>query len=75
MLYMPDGGEIVFQKGMELEFEVSAPGYQNMRVLYEVKKRKNLVEVTLQKMEIDQLMEDEDDDPVIQFGRDRPIDR
>jgi hypothetical protein len=74
VLYMPDGGELVFQKGMELEFEVSAPGYQNMRVLYEVKKRKNLVEVVLQKMDVDQLMEDEDDDPVIQFGRDRPID-
>lgn len=73
VLYLPDGSELVFEKGMELEFEVSAPGYQNVRVKYFVRKRKNLVPVTLTKMEMT-LEDDELEDPVIQFGRDKPID-
>lgn len=73
ILYMPDGTELIFEKGMEVEFEVSAPGFQNRRVGYLVRKRKNLVEVELQKMEIN--MADEDpEDVIIQFGRDKPID-
>lgn len=74
VLYLPDGSELVFEKGKELEFEVSAPGYANARVKYFVRKRKNLVPVVLQKMEL-KLEEDDDmEDPVIQFGRDKPID-
>lgn len=73
VLYMPDGSELIFEKGMILEFEVSAPGYQNKRVEYEMRKRKNEFDVFLEKMEID--MTDEDpEDIVIQFGRDKPID-
>jgi len=74
VLYLPNGDELVFEKGMELEFEVSAPGYENASIIYTVRKRKNLAQVYLKKMEID-LEEDEDlEDPVIQFGRDKPID-
>jgi hypothetical protein len=74
VLYMPNGDELVFLKGMDLMFEVSAPGYQNNRIHYTVRKRKNVAPVVLQKMEID-LSEDEDmDEPIIQFGRDKPID-
>lgn len=73
ILYMPDGSELVFDKGMEIAFEVSAPGYINRTVTYTMRKRKNTFEVRLEKMEID--MTDEDpEDIVIQFGRDRPID-
>jgi hypothetical protein len=73
ILYLPDGSEIVFEKGMEVEFEISAPGYMNQRFVYLIKKRKNVVPVTLQKMDLSS--EDlEADDPVIQFGRDKPID-
>lgn len=73
ILYLPDGSEIVFEKGMEVEFEISAPGYMNQRFVYLIKKRKNVVPVTLQKMDLGS--EDlEADDPVIQFGRDKPID-
>jgi len=73
VLYMPDGSELIFEKGMLLEFEVSAPGYQNQRVTYEMRKRKNEFDVFLEKMQID--MTDEDpEDIVIQFGRDKPID-
>ena len=74
VLYLPNGDELVFEKGMELEFEISAPGYQNARVKYFVRKRKNLVPVVLQKMELDLTEDEEMDDPVIQFGRDKPID-
>jgi hypothetical protein len=73
VMYMPDGSELFFTKGMTLEFEVSAPGYVNKRVSYVVRKRRNEVEVFLQKMAID--MSDEDpEDITIQFGRDKPID-
>ncbi len=74
VLYLPNGDELIFEKGMELEFEISAPGYQNARVKYFVRKRKNLVPVVLQKMELDLTEETDMDDPVIQFGRDKPID-
>ena len=73
VLYMPDGSELVFEKGMLLEFEVSAPGFKNRSITYTMRKRKNEFDVVLEKMEID--MTDEDpEDIVIQFGRDRPID-
>jgi hypothetical protein len=72
-LYLPDGSEIIFAKGMELEFEVSAPGYKNARVKYFVRKRKNVVPVVLEPMDLDLDAEDVDD-PIIQFGRDKPID-
>lgn len=72
-LYLPDGSEIVFAKGMELEFEISAPGYKNARIKYFVRKRKNLVPVVLEPMSLDLDTEDVDD-PIIQFGRDKPID-
>ncbi len=72
VLYMPDGTELIFEKGMQLEFEVSAPGYMNQRVTYTVRKRKNTFEVPLTKMEID-LTDEDPEDIVIQFGRDKPI--
>jgi hypothetical protein len=73
VLYMPDGSELFFTKGMSVDFEVSAPGYVNARVTYLVRKRRNQFDVPLQKMDID--MSDEDpDDITIQFGRDKPID-
>jgi hypothetical protein len=74
VLYLPNGDELVFEKGMELEFEISAPGYKNLRVTYFVRKRKNVVPVVLEKMDFDLDSEEEIDDPVIQFGRDKPID-
>lgn len=74
VLYLPNGDELVFVKGMELEFEVSAPGYKNARVKYFVRKRKNLVPVVLEKMEFDLSSDENVEDPVIQFGRDKPID-
>jgi hypothetical protein len=73
VLYMPDGSELLFEKGMTLEFEISAPGYVNQSVTYTVRRRRNEFPVALQKLELD--MDDEDpDDITIQFGRDKPID-
>jgi hypothetical protein len=72
ILYMPDGSELKFAKGMTVEFEVSAPGYVNQKVAYAIKKKRNVIRVSLAKMEI--APDDEEDDPVIQFGRDKPID-
>ena len=73
VLYMPDGRELVFEKDLQLEFEISAAGYINQDIVYTVKKRKNQFTVVMQKMNLD--IEDDDmDDPVIQFGRDKPID-
>jgi len=76
ILYLPDGSMVKFDKGMEVTFEVSAPGYITETVHYVVRKRKNVIEVALQKMKL----QDEDKDhanddqmPIIGFGRDKPI--
>lgn len=73
VFYMPDGTEVKFTKGATLQFEVSAPGYVNQIVGYTVRKRRNEFPVFLQKMEVD-LTEENPDDVMIQFGRDKPID-
>ena len=72
VLYLPDGTEVFFEKGMILEFEISAPSYTTAKVKYEMRKRKNKIVVPLAKMKLD-LTDIEEDDPVIQFGRDQPI--
>jgi hypothetical protein len=73
VFYLPDGSELKITKGMELTLEISAPGYQNLKVQYVVRKRKNLVPVTLQKMDLQIDTEENTDDVPIQFGRDKPI--
>lgn len=72
VLYLPDGTEVFFEKGMSLTFEISAPSYTTEKRTYTMRKRNNRIVVPLSKMslDIDELMED---DPVIQFGRDKPI--
>jgi hypothetical protein len=68
-LYLPDGGELIFTPGMTVRFEVSAPGYMTQIIQYDIRKRRNKVEVILMEM----AMDDEDiEEPLIQFGRDRP---
>lgn len=73
VLYLPDGSEVIFTKGMLLTLEVSAPGYITQKVTYEIRKRKNRVTVALEPMAV-LLEDDEMDEPVIGFGRDKPID-
>ena len=72
VLYLPDGTEVFFDKGMVLTFEISAPSYRNQKITYEMRKRKNKVVIPLEKMELD-IDDIEEEDPVIQFGRDKPI--
>ena len=68
-LYLPDGSELRFTAGMDLELEVSAPGYQTELIVYQVRKRKNVVQVTLQAIE----MSDESiEEPIITFKQDKP---
>lgn len=71
VLYLPDGTMIKFEKGMELTFEISAPGFVTETVRYVVRKRKNLIQVNLEKMAEEEVEEIEM--PVIGFGRDKPI--
>ncbi len=73
VLYLPDGTELKFLPGMELELEISAPGYVNRPVKYVIRKRKNVITVPLAKMELS-LDEEELEDPMIQFAREKPID-
>jgi hypothetical protein len=67
VLYMPDGTELKFEKGLLLQLEISAPGYMMQTVEHEIKKRKNAVEITL-------LPQPEDDEPIeepmMSFSRD-----
>lgn len=71
ILYLPDGSELPFTKGLQLDLEVSAPGYVSQRVTYEVRKARNEVEVGLDKLALD-LREDDAPDVMIQFATDRP---
>ncbi len=73
-IYLEDGSEVIFEKNLELTFDVSAPGYQNTRFSYVVKKRKNVAVVKLEKMAIDLDGEEEDEGPVIGFKHDTPRD-
>jgi len=69
-LYLEDGSEMLFVPGMSVRLEISAPGYMTQIFQYDVRRRKNKLEVTLPALEIE-----EDDDfeiPIIQFGRDKP---
>ncbi len=70
-LYMPDGSELVFTPGMTLRLEVSAPGYMTQIIQYDIRKRKNNIQVQLEMLELE---EDSIEEPMIQFGRDKPID-
>ena len=77
VLYMSDGTELLFEKGTQLELEISAPGYVNSHVTYFVRNRKNRVTVTLEAMDIaDGLEKDdpwEEGEIIIGFQRDRPL--
>ena len=69
VLYLPDGSEMIFTPGMSIQLEVSAPGYMTQIIQYDIRKRKNKLEVTLPPLEF---QEEEIDEPLIEFGRDRP---
>ena len=74
VLYLPDGTEFKFLPEVELKLEVSAPGYQSREVMYLIKKRKNVAQIVLAKMDLKTSDDEEEEDLVIQFGRDKPID-
>ena len=69
VLYMPDGTELRFTPGQTIELEISAPGYVTQVFQYQIKKRRNVVELKLQRIEneVEQIEE-----PMITFGRDLP---
>lgn len=69
-VYLPDGSEMLFLPGMSLQLEVSAPGYMLRIVTYDIRKRNNRVVVVLEPMPEEQ---EEMEEPMIQFGRERPI--
>ncbi|MCB9674619.1 MAG: hypothetical protein H6737_05840 [Alphaproteobacteria bacterium] len=73
VLYMKDGSELLFEKDLILRFEVSAPGFVNETVTYQVRKRKNVIQVYLQEMKFDG--EEDADAPTLDFIRDRPLDK
>ena len=70
-LYLPDGSELVFTPGIAIKFEISAPGYMTQIVQYDVRKRKNNVDVQLPAL---MLEDDTIEEPLIQFDRDKPRD-
>ncbi|MEZ4318878.1 MAG: hypothetical protein R3F61_15290 [Myxococcota bacterium] len=71
VLYLKDGTELTFTKDLILTFEVSAPGFVNETIVYQVRKRKNVVPVALEEIAFDD--EDDENTPTLEFGRDRPI--
>ena len=71
VLYMPDGTELVFEPGLMLTLEVSAPSFETKVVQYQVRRRRNRFDVELVALEIE---ESEIEAPKIQFGTDNPRD-
>lgn len=69
ILYLPDGGDLVFIPGMTIRLEVSAPGYMTQIIQYDIRKRRNKLEVSLAQLVMD---DDSVEEPLIQFGRDKP---
>jgi hypothetical protein len=70
-LYMPDGSELLFEPGLTILLEVSAPGHMTQIIQYDIRKRKNNIEVVLPPLIVD---DSDIEDPVINFGRDKPRD-
>ena len=70
VLYLPDGTEIHFTPGLRLELEISAPGFVTQVLTYDVKRRHNVVDVTLPPLPTDETPLEE---PTIGFGRDNPL--
>jgi len=71
VLYLPDGSEMIFTPGMSLTLEISAPGFMTQVIQYDIRKRGNKVEIILPQIDLD---EDDVEEPLIQFGRDKPRD-
>jgi hypothetical protein len=69
VLYLPDGKEMIFMPGMSIELEISAPGFLTRVVQYDIRKRRNHIRVNLDKIEF---QTDDIEEPIIQFGRDKP---
>ncbi len=70
-LFLPDGTTLTFEPGLVLFLEISAPGFQTLILQYEVRKRKNFVEVHLKKMEED---DTEIEEPMMRYNRDEAWD-
>jgi hypothetical protein len=71
VLYMPDGSELIFTPGLLLYLEISAPNFASQVVQYQVRRRRNVLTVTLKALEMQEITIDE---PMMSFGRDKPID-
>ncbi len=71
VLYMPDGTELVFEPGLMLTLEVSAPSFETKVVQYQVRRRRNRFDVELVELEIEESVIEP---PKIQFGTDSPRD-
>lgn len=70
-VYNAEGEEFLFLPGNAEKFSISAPGYMTKNVVYDVRRRHNIVEVSLEKMVIEQ---QEIEDLIIPFGRDQERD-
>lgn len=71
-LYPPDGDPLYFEKGLDLTFEISAPGYLSETVHYVMRRRRNTLDIQLVPMQLKGDLE-KIEDPIIAFGRDTPI--
>lgn len=71
-IYTADGTAVVFEPGLALRLAVSAPGYRTQDVEYVVRKKKNVVVVTL--VTLPATSSDPRVDPTVGFDHDDPID-
>jgi hypothetical protein len=57
------------ERGMTLTLEISAPGFRNAELTVLLRRRHNRFRVKLEPM----TLQDETQDPLVEFGRDRPF--
>ena len=63
-----EGEEHLFLPNQTEQFSISAPGYMTQIIQYDVRRRRNNIEIKLQKMEMDT---ETIEPPLIPFGRDQ----
>ena len=70
-IYLSEGDTLHFTPGSTLQLEISAPGYVTQLVQYDIRRWRNKIKISLEKMNID----DKDIEiPTIPFGRNQERD-
>jgi len=60
-LYTTSGEELIFKRGMVLEFTVTAPGYEPTTVAYKLRRARNAFTIALDRMMVEEITSDDEE--------------